>query len=114
MQNFQRVNGWLLLTLMTIGLFQQNLLSGLIQLEQRSWLIFAVLALISLASVKEAWLHKWTWIIGVVYLVLAILSFTLPALLGYRLQPFEALLCLGLSTWAIFAALKTRPAVPTE
>jgi hypothetical protein len=101
---FARVAGWLALLLGVLGFFVSDLL-GLIHFDTPHNVVHLVIGILGIAAAQNVnWATLYAKLLGALYLLLGILGFFLPEVLGIHLEAVENLLHLLLGAWGLYAA----------
>jgi hypothetical protein len=101
---FARAAGWLALILGILGFFVDDLL-GLIQFDTIQNVVHLVIGVIGIAAAQNNnWAKLYAQLLGTIYLLLGIIGFFLPDLIGLHLEATENLLHILLGIWGLWAA----------
>ena len=101
---FARTAGWLALLLGVLGFFVTDLL-GLIHFDTTHNVVHLVIGILGIAAARNAnWAKLYAQILGAIYLLLGILGFFLPELVGIHLEVVENLVHILLGAWGLYAA----------
>lgn len=104
-KTFARVAGWLALLLGILGFFVSDLL-GLIQFDTTHNVVHLVIGVLGIAAARQDnWAKLFGQVFGTVYLILGVVGFFLPELLGLHLEVAENLLHIILGAWGLYAVL---------
>ncbi|HEU4962288.1 MAG TPA: DUF4383 domain-containing protein [Bacilli bacterium] len=102
---FARVAGWLALLLGILGFFVTDLL-GIIQFDTTQNIVYLVLGILGIAASRtDNWARLFGQVFGTVYLIVGVIGFFLPELLGLHLEVAENLLHIILGAWGLYAVL---------
>ncbi|ASS74541.1 hypothetical protein CIG75_05700 [Tumebacillus algifaecis] len=103
---YARVAGWIFLLIGLLGFFMNDLF-GLIQFDTTHNIVHLVLGVLGIAAGQSVtWSRLYAQVFGTIYVLLGILGFFLPDLLGYHhLEVTENLVHVILGAWGLYAVL---------